>query len=191
MAFPNEMPEITPNTTSSISRDGRKKFTWQLSVGLFLSLTQPSDVGWRQTPRSSSARRCACLSHIVLSSGGEDHVVDVTNPRITYVQMGVSLQGKGPFPKGFYTIYSRFPLGVGPTCSGCKLYGRLFTPEDRGEGFSPVQVITAAWEIQLVAIGAPAACGLRHRVLAEDAARGTECFKLGPESLNVVFTLSK
>jgi len=49
---------------------------------------------------------------------------------------------------------------------GCELYGRLFTPEDRGKGFSPVQVITAAWEIQLVAIGAPAACGLRHQVLA-------------------------
>jgi len=52
-------------------------------------------------------------------------------------------------------------------------------PEDRGKGFSPVQVITTAWEIQLVAhIGAPAAYA--HRVLAEDAARRTECFKLAP-----------
>lgn len=32
VAFPNEMPEITPNNTSSISRDWKEKFTWKLQL---------------------------------------------------------------------------------------------------------------------------------------------------------------
>ena len=62
------------------------------------------------------------------------------------------------------------------TCLGCKLYERLFMPEDRGEGFSPVQVITTGLGIS-AARGShrgPADCATEYS--QKFAARPTEGF---------------
>ena len=123
------------------------------SVGLFprfLSLTQLSDVSCRDDkgkPRVRVARAVAPAHRPIIGQRGSRR--GCCDPRITYHMCAWEclFKERVRFPRDLNAIYPRFPLETmvwAPlaTCLGCKLYERLSMPEDRGKGFSPVQVIT-------------------------------------------------